>query len=85
MDAVLGARHYDHFCFDGHWNDYWHSGGKLLPGAGGATPQGGAAGKGERMAQEQTKSLGITIRKIRHEGGRSNAWHHWGDHQLDPQ
>ena len=39
----------------------------------------------ERMAQEQTESLGITARKIRRESDRSIAWHHWSNHQLDPQ
>ena len=26
MAVVFGARHFDHFHFDGQWNDYWHSG-----------------------------------------------------------
>ena len=39
----------------------------------------------KRMAQEQTQSLDITTRKIRHESGRRTVWHYCCNHQLHPQ
>ena len=63
----------------------------LLPGSEGVAAPGKGDGDGkpgnvkERLRNRLKQSLGNSTREIRCKSGRSIAWHHWGNHQVDPQ
>ena len=62
----------------------------LLPGSGVAAAHGKDGGNdkpdnAKESPRNKLKALALHFGEVRHESSRSISWHHWSDHELDPQ